>query len=68
MSGDQEIGQDRLSGSAFTTICAEKLSREERGFFRKWTVPQVDTMQGVAARIIGCKERTDFCEHHGRDE
>jgi len=68
MSGHQEIGQDHLSGSAFIAIGAEKLSREEQGFFRKWTVPQVDTAQGLAARIIGSKERTDLCEDHGRDE
>ena len=38
MSGYKEIGQDRLSGSAFIAVGAEKLSREERGFFRKRTV------------------------------
>ena len=59
MSGYKEIGQDRLSGSALIAIGAEKLSCEERGFFRRWTVPQVNTAQGPAARIVGSKERTD---------
>jgi hypothetical protein len=68
MSGYQEIGQDRSSGSAFIAIGAEKLSCEERGFFRKWTVPQINTAQDLAARIVGSKERTDLCEDHGRDE
>ena len=68
MSGYQEIRQDRLSRSTFIAIGAKKLSCEERGFFRKWAVPQVDTAQGLAARIIGWKERTNLRKNHGRDE
>ena len=68
MSGYQEIRQDRLSRSTFIAIGVKKLSCEERGFFRKWAVPQVDTAQGLAARIVGWKERTNLREGHGRDD